>query len=731
MEVAQVCAEQPLLGGDWGGRIFVSNKFAIATLASILSQPIEYLKGVGPLRADLLKKELGIFTYADLLYLFPYRHIDKTSITKIEDLTSAAEYAQVQGKLWYFETTGGGSAKRLTAYLKDDTGVIELTWFKGMNWVEKMLKQDETYNAFGKIGFFMDKPQIVHPELELVNDPKAAVKNYLEPVYTTTEKLKAKGLGGRQIGKLTAALFSILPERELEENLPAYLGERLKLIPRYHALLNIHFPSSAAEYEKAVRRLKFEELFITQVRLAMTKMERHRKSKGVIFQKVGDLFNTFYNEHLPFQLTGAQKRVLKEIRVDTGSGHQMNRLLQGDVGSGKTIVALLAMLIAIDNGYQCCMMAPTEILSQQHFATISRMVEGLPLQVKLLTGSTPAKDRKVIHKGLIEGAIQIVIGTHALIEETVQFQNLGIAIVDEQHRFGVEQRAKLWKKAILPPHILVMTATPIPRTLAMTAYGDLDYSIMDELPPGRQPITTVHRFDNARHKVLEFVKSEIDSGRQAYIVFPLIEESAKLDYENLMSGYENVKAFFPEPKYWISMVHGKQPWELKEANMQRFKSGDTQILVGTTVIEVGVDVPNASVMVIESAEKFGLSQLHQLRGRVGRGAEKSYCILITSTEISNEARERMKTMVQTGNGFEIAEKDLEIRGPGDIEGTRQSGVLNYRLASIVHDRPILDAAKKIAEEIIEKDPELMRPENNPLKQYLVSLKGKTPWSKIS
>jgi ATP-dependent DNA helicase RecG len=709
----------------------LQTSFTIATIASILSQPIEYLKGVGPLRADLLKKELGIFTYADLLYLFPYRHIDKTSITKIADLNSATEYAQVQGKLWYFENTGGGSAKRLTAYLKDDTGVIELTWFKGMNWVEKILKQDETYNAFGKIGFFMDKPQIVHPELELVKDPTAAVKSYLEPVYTTTEKLKAKGLGGRQIGKLTAALFSILPERELEENLPGYLLEKLRLLPRYKALLNIHFPTSPALHEQAVRRLKFEELFITQVRLAMTKMERHRKSRGVVFKKVGDVFNQFYNEHLPFELTGAQKRVLKEIRTDTGSGHQMNRLLQGDVGSGKTIVALLAMLMAIDNGYQCCLMAPTEILSQQHFATISRMVEGLPLQVKLLTGSTPAKERKIIHKGLLEGAIQIVIGTHALIEETVQFQALGLAIVDEQHRFGVQQRAKLWKKAALPPHILVMTATPIPRTLAMTAYGDLDYSIMDELPPGRQPITTVHRFDNARHKVLEFVRSEIDAGRQAYIVFPLIEESAKLDYENLMSGYENVKAFFPEPKYWISMVHGKQPWELKEANMQRFKARDTQILVGTTVIEVGVDVPNASVLVIESAEKFGLSQLHQLRGRVGRGAEKSYCILITSTELGAEARERMKTMVQTGNGFEIAEKDLELRGPGDIEGTRQSGVLNYRLASIIHDKPILDAAKKIAEELVEKDPELELAEHQPLRHYLISLKGKTPWSKIS
>lgn len=703
----------------------------INRLASILSQPIEYLKGVGPQRADLLKKELGLFTYQDLLYLFPYRHIDKTSVTKIEDLNPAVEYAQVQGRLWYFETVGGGSAKRLQAYLKDDTGVIELTWFKGMNWVEKMLKQDEVYNAFGKIGFFMDKPQIVHPELEPVTDPRAAVKSFLEPVYPTTEKLKAKGLGGRQIGKLTAALFSLLRETELEENLPQYLLERLKLVSRFEALRHIHFPASAAAYDGAVRRLKFEELFISQVRLAMVRIERHRKSKGVVFEKVGDLFNAFYHNHLPFQLTGAQKRVLKEIRTDTGSGHQMNRLLQGDVGSGKTIVALLAMLMAIDNGYQCCMMAPTEILSQQHYATVSRMVEGLPLQVTLLTGSTPAKDRKVIHKGLVEGYVQIVIGTHALIEETVQFKNLGLAIVDEQHRFGVEQRSKLWKKAALPPHILVMTATPIPRTLAMTAYGDLDYSIMNELPPGRQPITTVHRFDTARHKVLEFVKSEIDNGRQAYVVFPLIEESAKMDYENLMSGYENIKAFFPEPKYWISMVHGRQSWELKEANMQRFKSGDTQLLVGTTVIEVGVDVPNATVMVIESAEKFGLSQLHQLRGRVGRGAEKSYCVLITSTELGAEARERMKTMVQTANGFEIAEKDLELRGPGDIEGTRQSGVLNFRLASLVNDKAILDAAKKLAEEMVEKDPELLSPENSPLKMYLLSLKGKTPWSKIS
>jgi ATP-dependent DNA helicase RecG len=500
---------------------------------------------------------------------------------------------------------------------------------------------------------------------------------------------------------------------------------------RFNALRQIHFPSSPELYDQALRRLKFEELFVSQLRLALIRVERHHKSHGVVFGKVGQLFNDFYNKHLPFELTGAQKRVIKEIRTDTGSGHQMNRLLQGDVGSGKTIVALLSMLIAIDNGYQCTLMAPTEILAQQHFKTMSRLLEDLPVQVALLTGSTSTKDRKKILKGLAEGEIAIVIGTHAIIEDPVQFKNLGFVVIDEQHRFGVEQRAKLWKKAAIPPHILVMTATPIPRTLAMTAYGDLDYSIMDELPPGRQPVTTVHRFENYRSKVLDFVRSEIALGRQAYIVFPLIEESDKVDYEDLMRGYENVKAFFPEPKYWISMVHGRQPIDQKEENMKRFKEGDTQILVGTTVIEVGVDVPNASVMVIENAEKFGLSQLHQLRGRVGRGADKSYCILLTSKELGNEAKERIKTMVATNNGFEIAEKDLELRGPGDIEGTKQSGVLNFRLASIVQDKAILDTAKALAQEIAEEDPELQSPANIPLKNFLLSLKGKTHWSRIS
>ena len=678
----------------------------------------------------MLKKELGIFTFNDLLHHFPYRHLDKTKITKVIDLHAATEYAQVQGKLWYWETIGEKSARRLIAYLKDDTGVIELTWFKGLTWIEKILKQDENYNAFGKISFFMGKPQIVHPELELVK-PQVNGKEHLEPIYPTTEKLKSKNLGGRQLGKMTEALFTLLKQTDIPENLPAPLISKLKLLPRFEAYRQIHFPVSPAHCEQALRRLKFEELFITQLRLAMVRSERHRKSKGVVFSKVGELFNSFYSKHLPFELTGAQKRVVKEIRIDTAVGHQMNRLLQGDVGSGKTIVALLAMLLAVDNGYQCCLMAPTEILAQQHYAGISELLKGLPVNCHLLTGSTPAKERKQILKLLLEGHLHIIIGTHALIEEVVQFKNLGLAVIDEQHRFGVAQRASLWKKGTVPPHILVMTATPIPRTLAMTAFGDLDYSIMDELPPGRQPVTTVHRYDHRRAQVMDFIRSEIDMGRQAYIIFPLIEESAKLDYENLMSGYENVKAFFPEPKYWISMVHGRQPSEQKETNMQRFVKGDTQIMVSTTVIEVGVNVPNATVMVIESAEKFGLSQLHQLRGRVGRGADKSYCILMTGNQIGAEARERIRIMTSTNNGFEIAEKDLELRGPGEIEGTRQSGTLNFRLADIVRDKAILDAAKNFAEQTIENDPELESAENLQLKQYLMSLQGKTPWSKIS
>lgn len=711
--------------------LFLFKLFQIPIAENILAHPIEYLKGVGPQRADLLKKELGIFTFNDLLHHFPYRHIDRTKIHKIIDLNVSIEFAQVKGMLLYSEVVGEKSARRLTAYLKDDTGIMELTWFKGLNWVQKTVQDGAQYLVSGRLSFFMGKPQLVHPDMELLKTDGSEAKNFLEPVYSTTEKLKARQLSGRQIAALTQVLFHILRPKDVPENLPEALLQQYGLMPRFQAYNALHFPANADQYEQALRRLKFEELFITQLRLALLKSERHRHSKGVVFNKVGEQFTTYYNNHLPFTLTGAQKRVLKEIRQDTATGHQMNRLLQGDVGSGKTIVALLTMLLAIDNGFQCCLMAPTEILAQQHMASIHGDLKKLGLNVHLLTGSTKTAERKNILQALAEGLLHIIIGTHALIEEVVQFKNLGMAVIDEQHRFGVAQRARLWKKATVPPHILVMTATPIPRTLAMTAYGDLDYSVMDELPPGRQSITTVHRFDTQRSKVMDFIKEEVALGRQVYIIFPLIEESEKLDYENLMQGYENVKAYFPEPKYWISMVHGRQPSDVKAANMQRFVNGDTNIMVSTTVIEVGVNVPNASVMVIESAEKFGLSQLHQLRGRVGRGSEKSYCILLTSQKLSADAKERLKVMTSTNDGFKIAEKDLELRGPGEIEGTRQSGALNLKLADLIKDKAILEEAKKAAEAIIENDPELQKEEHGVLKNFLISLQGKTPWSKIS
>jgi len=674
---------------------------------------------------------LGIFTFGDLLNHFPFRHVDRTKLNSIGDITFATEFAQVAGVLLSVELIGQRSGKRLVAQLKDKTGIIELTWFQGLNWVQKTLQEGHSYIAFGRISFFNGQPQIIHPELELLVPGGPGAKTFLEPIYSTTEKLKSKGLGGRQIGKLTQLLMGMLHEKDVPENLPETLLTQLKLISRFKAYRQLHFPQSSADYEDAVKRIKFEELFIAQLRMNLLRSSRHRFSKGVVFDKVGDLFNDFFKNHLPFGLTGAQKRVIKEIRTDTARGRQMNRLLQGDVGSGKTIVAVLIMLLAVDNNYQASLMAPTEILAQQHFQTISELLKGVHVQVALLTGSTKSAARKKILNELQEGTIKILIGTHALIEDAVQFHNLGIVIIDEQHRFGVAQRAKLWQKAAVPPHILVMTATPIPRTLAMTAYGDLDYSVIDEMPPGRQPITTVHRYESHRSKVMDFIRTEIDKGRQVYIIFPLIEESPKLDYENLMKGYENVKAYFPEPKYWISMVHGRQPAEQKEANMKRFVEHDTQIMVSTTVIEVGVNVPNASVMVIESAEKFGLSQLHQLRGRVGRGAEKSYCILLTGSKLGNDARERIRIMTETNNGFVIAEKDLELRGPGDIEGTRQSGALNFRLASIVQDRPLLEVARNMAAKLLENDPDLVSAENLRLKEFLHYQKGNVVWSRIS
>ena len=685
-----------------------------------------------------MKKELGIFTFKDLLEYYPFRHIDKTRIDKIGSLTPEMEYVQVAGRLTGSEIIGEKMARRLVAYLQDDTGEIELTWFQGINWVEKMLEPGKVYLAFGKPGFFMGKVQMPHPEIEVFTREKAGGKKYLEPIYSSNEKLKTRGLSGRAMGKLTFSLLQLLSQKDLPENLPNALLKQYRFISRWEAFTNIHFPASEELYLHALRRLKFEEFFFAQLRLGLLRSVRHRFSKGWVFDKVGTLFNTFYNSFLSFQLTNAQKRVLKEIRKDVGSGKQMNRLLQGDVGSGKTIVALLSMLIAADNArqedgqcFQSVLMAPTEILARQHYNGISALLKDMPVLVKLLTGSCKTKERREISKAAADGSLTILIGTHAVIEDKVVFKNLGFAVVDEQHKFGVAQRAKLWKKNSLPPHVLVMTATPIPRTLALTAYGDLDYSVIDELPPGRQPVETFHRFENKRPQVMDFIKQEIGKGRQVYVVYPLIEESATLDYENLMKGFEEVKSFFPEPKYWISMVHGRQKPEQKETNMQRFVKGDTQIMVSTTVIEVGVNIPNASVMIIESAEKFGLSQLHQLRGRVGRGSEKSFCILLTGYKISNEARARLKTLCDTNDGFKVAEKDLEIRGPGDIEGTRQSGLLNFKLANIVQDRVMLEAAKTITSKLIDDDPDLNMAENLPVKNYLHLQKGKTAWSKIS
>ncbi len=629
------------------------------------------------------------------------------------------------------EVVGEKRGRRLVGILSDGSGEMELVWFQGIGWVENTLKIGGRYKAFGKVSFFQNSPQITHPELDLVEGDRKEVKAFFDPVYPSTEKLKGRGLGGRQIAKLTATLLGLLSEKDVDENIPQEFIDRYKLLNRFEAFRKIHFPGSIDDSNAAIRRLKFEELFIAQVRMGLRRVKRHRASRGYTFTEVGDLFNIFYKDHLPFELTEAQKRVIREIRKDIGSGRQMNRLLQGDVGSGKTIVALSVMVIAAGNGFQSCLMSPTEILAVQHHQSLSRMLKALPVNVKILTGSTRARERKKILEGCESGEVQILIGTHAVIEDRVVFKNLGLAIVDEQHRFGVAQRAKLWKKNELPPHVLVMTATPIPRTLALTAYGDLDYSVIDELPPGRTPIVTVHKKEYGRPQVMDFIKQEILKGRQAYIIYPLIEESPKLDFENLMKGYEEVKAFFPEANYTISMVHGRQKAEQKNTNMERFVKGEANLLVSTTVIEVGVDVPNASVMLIESAEKFGLPQLHQLRGRVGRGSVKSYCILSTRVNISREAKLRIGIMCETNDGFKIAEKDLEIRGPGDVEGTRQSGLLNFKIANILEDKAILEEARISAESVIEIDPELAGEQNQGLKTFLESQRGKTKWSRIS
>ena len=699
---------------------------------NLLETPIEYLKGVGPQRGDLLRKELGIHKYADLLNLFPNRYIDRTRYYKINELQNSNSEVQIVGKIIHIKTVEQGKGRsRLVATFVDETGQMELVWFQGQKWIRESIKINIPYVIFGKVTQFGATYNMAHPEMELLDEHKASLRSAMQPVYPSTEKLGNKGISNKVINKMMQQLF-METQALFSENLPTYLLDELKLIPKNAALFNIHFPKSQDLLAKAQFRLKFEELFFIQLQLITKNLIRKHKIKGFPFERVGENFTDFYNNHLPFELTNAQKRVLKEIRNDLGSNAQMNRLLQGDVGSGKTIVALMCMLLAKDNGFQSCLMAPTEILANQHFNGISELARALNITIKILTGSTKTADRKIIHEALENGSLDILIGTHALLEDKVQFQNLGLAIIDEQHRFGVEQRSKLWRKAIIPPHVLVMTATPIPRTLAMSLYGDLDISVIDELPPGRKPIETVHRYDSNRLKVWKFIKDEIAKGRQIYIVYPLIQESEKMDYKDLMDGYESISRDFPLPHYSISILHGKLKAADKDEEMRRFAEGKTNIMVATTVIEVGVNVPNASVMIIESAERFGLSQLHQLRGRVGRGAEQSYCILITKHQLSNDSKIRMETMVRTNDGFEISEVDLKLRGPGDIMGKQQSGVLNLQIADLVKDKAILQLARHHAIKLLKQDAAMKNPEHAKLREVFIELsKKKTIWNYIS
>ena len=692
---------------------------------------IAYLKGVGPNRAVLLKSELGIHTFGDLINFFPNRYIDRTQFFKINQLQNNSSEVQVIGKIINIKTVQQKRGSRLVATFTDGTGQMELVWFRGAKWIKDALKINTPYVIFGKTNFFNGLYSMPHPEMELVEDYKKSLRTAMQPIYPSTEKLTNKGISNKVVSKMIQNLFEEV-QGNFAETLSASILKELNLISKKEALLNIHFPQNQELLTKAQIRLKFEELFFIQLQLIRKKLVRKAKIKGFNFEKVGDNFNNFYSSKLPFDLTNAQKRVLKEIRKDLGSNAQMNRLLQGDVGSGKTIVALLTMLIALDNGFQAALMAPTEILATQHYNSLVELLDGLNISIKLLTGSTKTKERKIIHEQLENGELNILIGTHALIEDKVKFKNLGIAIIDEQHRFGVAQRSKMWQKNKLPPHVLVMTATPIPRTLAMSVYGDLDISVIDELPPGRKEVKTAHRYDANRLSVFKFLKEEIAKGRQVYVVYPLINESEAMDYKDLMDGYESIAREFPLPNYQISIVHGKMKPADKEYEMQRFIKGETQIMVATTVIEVGVNIPNASVMVIESAERFGLSQLHQLRGRVGRGAAQSYCILMTSFKLSSDAKIRLNTMVDTSDGFKIAEVDLKLRGPGNLMGTQQSGVLNLRIADIVKDTQLLKKARVIAIDVLTKDPLLKLPENNFIRTaYQEISKNSTIWSNIS
>ncbi|MEY2707589.1 MAG: hypothetical protein RL747_229 [Bacteroidota bacterium] len=695
-----------------------------------LDTGIEYLKGVGPQRAEALKKELGIHTLGDLLSHYPFRHEDRSQVYRINSLQGDDVWVQLQGSIRPIGMTGQGNGRRYVAMLNDGSGEIELVWFKGIVYVDRMLKPGTTYRVYGKINNFKGKLSIAHPELDALV-PNAPIKPLsLVPVYPLTEGMRRKKLENKFL--VTAAQNAVNSSLfDIPENLPQAILNKYKFIGRKDAIKELHFPQNLGRLEEAKRRLKFEELFYLQLRHLMLKGFRNRTYKGLIFDKVGTYFHDFYDNHLPFNLTGAQKRVLKEIRNDFKTGLQCNRLIQGDVGSGKTMVAFLSMLMAIDNGYQACMMAPTEILATQHHEGLKEWAETIGLRMELLTGSTPKKKRELLLKALAEGDIHILVGTHALIEQDVQYKQLGLVVIDEQHRFGVAQRAKLWKKGQVLPHILVMTATPIPRTLAMTVYGDLDVSVIDEMPAGRKPIVTVHRQESMRPAIMEFLRNEIAKGRQIYYVFPLIEDSEKLDLNSLMGGYDMVTSYIPTPQYKYSIVHGKLKAAEKDAAMNLFKNHQTDILIATTVIEVGVNVPNASVMVIENAERFGLAQLHQLRGRVGRGNEQSYCVLITKPGLSENGYKRISTMVNTNDGFEIAKVDLELRGPGELDGTKQSGVLELKLADIRHDESTLIASRVEAQQWLEGDELLMKPESAPIKAELAKIPNRTVWSKIS
>jgi ATP-dependent DNA helicase RecG len=698
-------------------------------MTDLLSTPIEYLKGVGPQRASTLQTELGIFSFRDILNHFPFRYQDRSVFHEIRDMHLVDNYLQLKGKITSIGEVGTGRHRKLTARFEDNSGTVDLIWFQGIQWLKANLRVGETYLLFGKPKAYNQQWTISHPELTKWGEQSTELG--LQAMYPSTEKLNAKGLNAKGIGKIIQGLLPQI-KHQIPEVLPNYLTEELHLISKEQAYFSIHAPKNEVEFKQARYRLKFEELFFLQLELLLRKEIRAKKMKGFVFSELGNHFNTFYTKHLPFELTNAQKRVLKEIRKDFLHGEHMNRLLQGDVGSGKTLVALLTILMGIDNGFQGALMAPTEILATQHYESLRELVNGLPIEIALLTGSTKKAKRVEIHEGLQNGSIQLLIGTHALLEDVVQFSNLGIVVIDEQHRFGVAQRSKMWGKNATPPHVLIMTATPIPRTLAMTFYGDLDVSIIDELPPGRKPIQTIHRRENHRPKLLQFIKEQISLGRQIYIVYPLIQESEKLDFKNLQEGFELITEAFPAPQYAVSMVHGKLKPAEKEAEMQRFVKGETQIMVATTVIEVGVNVPNASVMVIESSERFGLSQLHQLRGRVGRGAEKSYCILMTGDKLSKESMKRMDTMVMTNDGFQISEVDLQLRGPGDLMGTQQSGVLNLKLADLSRDGQIVSLAREKAREILEKDPDLLLTENRPLNQRMHQvLKSRPNWGRIA